>query len=1047
MTGLFDKLFLQTVFARLMLVFILLAGTGAAMTMIIENNPDLEIPQMVVTIEWPGASSSQIEKEIINKAEKKIKGIKGLKKYASGSFNSFGIITVEFNADMDIPVARQRLKARLDEARSEFPDAAKAPKIEEVSVSDIPIVSFMLHGALDNETMATVSEHVKRKLENLKGVKKIELAGETKKVVHIRMISDRLRALAISPITVRDRLQAANIDAPWGKFEGDHQEYQINLNERFADIERLKKLPIVKLSDNRTVLLKEIADVYLGTQRLKSLSAYSVDGQPFENGVNVSVFKRPGADALLWIETAKQEMEKISQSSVWPQALNYSVSSDESEQIDQAFGDMFSNMWQAMVLVFIVLFVIMTWREALIAGMAIPLTFLASLILLAATGYTLNSIVLIGMVMALGMLVDVFILVMDGMNDSLNNKKMSMSDAIRNTVKSYALPAFAGQLTTILAMAPLMAIGGLDGKFIRQIPMAVVYCLIFSFIIAFIISVPLSRYLLKEKTDNSKADSGFFDRLMQASSQRVHSWILTGPLASKRRSGVYVGITVVAFIGSMILAGFLQSEMYPKADGRNLGITLELHPNTELQESRRIAEKVGDYLRQQPYFSDITMLVGAQSPFARTSLSDNLLPEESEHLVGFSVRFTPKDERQKLAYQYLPEISNGIHQSLKNEPGWNLILTPQVGGSNAQDPVQIEITGPDVKQLQTLAQQIKQKLEQIPGTTDARDNIGALRNEVEIFYDHDALNYFGLSEDDVSDQVRLALENDEIGKFKRDGILEDYPIHLGTEWPSRNKHVGGPTTDEEFMLMKVLNSEGQDISLSLLTRYRVEQKPVTLIHSQGMRAVTISAKTQDRTVAEILADIQPQLDTLVGGYGDQYQYRFRGEAESSEEAYGNIGSVFILAMFLVFAVLTLLFNSFRQPLIILVTIPFAMIGVFGGFFLFGMNMSFPAMIGIVSLVGIVVNNAIVMVEYINQQTKLGMSAVMAAAAGTRDRFRPIISTSLTTTLGLIPLAMSDPQWYPLCMAIVFGLTSSTVITLVIIPCIYHLLAPAQKEQV
>jgi len=1046
MTSLFNKIFLQTTFSRLLLLFILLAGLGAASIMVKENNPDLEIPQMVISVEWDGASPGQIEKEVINKVEQKVKAIKGLKNYSSGSFNSFGVVTVEFDADESLAVARQRLNTQLSEAAAEFPQGVGSPKVEEVSVGGIPILGYMLSGDIDEETLTEVSEAVKKRLERLKGVKKVELAGDAKKSVQIRLYSERLHALGINPVLVQNRISQSNMDSSWGSFEVDQAKIDINLLGRFDDIERLKNLPIIKISDNRTVRLKEIGEVYIGLDKKISRSQFSSQGSQYVSGINMSVYKRSGVDTLLLIDLVEQEMARIKASSLWPGSMSLAKTSDESEQINQALNDMVGNMWQATVLVFLILLVILTWREAILAGLAIPLTFLASLILLFAFDFTINSIVLIGMVLALGMLVDVFILVMEGMNDSLNNLKLSMNEAIKRTVKSYALPAFAGQLTTILAMAPLLFVGGIDGKFIRQIPLAAVFCLVFSFIIAFLVVLPLSRYLLKTVKENSQPKVGLLDNTMRSGSEKLYQWIQAKPLSSKKQSKKYVGFTVLAFIGSLFLASTLPSEMYPKADGRNLGITIELNPNVTLEVSQRVADLAGEYLRQQDIFSDVTKLVGAQSPFSQPNLNDSLVPSESPHIVGFSVRFTPKSERDKLAFEYLPHIRQGLEQALRHEPGWNLLMLPETGGSSAQDPVQIELVGTNVIVLQSLANEIKAALAAIPGATDVRDNIGSLRQELTMNYDQEALNYFGLSEEDVNAQLRIALQSDEVGKFKREGVLEDYPIRLSTWWPSRENNLGGPTTWEELNLLNVINNEGNTISLSLLIDYNIEQNPITLIHSEGQRAVTISSKVNERSVFEILDELTPQLDSILTNYDSSYQYRYRGEAETSADTFGKMGLAFILSIFLVFAVLTLLFNSFSQPIIILATIPFALIGVFVGFVVLGINMSFPAMIGIVSLVGIVVNNAIVMVEYINQKSREGLSEIQAAAAGALDRFRPIITTSLTTALGLIPLAVSDPMWYPLCMAIIFGLLSSTVITLVIIPCFYRLLAPAVPQE-
>jgi multidrug efflux pump subunit AcrB len=279
------------------------------------------------------------------------------------------------------------------------------------------------------------------------------------------------------------------------------------------------------------------------------------------------------------------------------------------------------------------------------------------------------------------------------------------------------------------------------------------------------------------------------------------------------------------------------------------------------------------------------------------------------------------------------------------------------------------------------------------------------------------------------------------------GTQDNLDILLGMAWPSRQGEIGGPKAWEELFQINIFNREGQSLPVYDLLEGHLDQAPLSITHKNGRRSVTVMAKTAGRTAGEILKDFLPELDNMQQTWPGGYGYNIAGEAEEMEEAFGSAGQALMVAFVLVFSILALLFDSFRQPVIIMFSVPFAMIGVFGGFFLAWIPMSFSAFIGIIALAGIAVNDAIVLIETMNNHRRNGLPVKEAAARGAGDRLRPILSTTITTTVGLTPLALSDPGWMPLCVAIIFGLTASTLICLFVIPCLYLLLTPAQEVSI
>ncbi len=1040
--------FLRPVFAILLTLLLVAVGLGAYMMLVKESLPDLEIPQATVTAFWAGADPETMEQEVTEPIEREISGVRGLKSFSSASYDSSTVITVEFDANADLDQSMQRLRAAVDDARGDLPREVESPNVEQVAVDDRPILSVVLYGDVDGAILAEAAEDLEDRLENVAGVNEVGLGGKREEVVRVRLIPSRLVALGLSPVAVRDAIQAANLDMPWGQIEGAQSGARLRLYGRFRDVEDLRTLPVARLDGGggRTVLLGEVAEVYRGLARETSRAFFSRDGAPFRPSIEVSITKVPGADTVEVVRRARAALAEAAESRDWPHGLAYEITADQSEQIWDSLINVLNNGWQAVLCVFAVLLVMLSWREGLIAGLAIPLTFLGALGAIWALGYTLNELVIIGMVLALGLVVDVFILMMEGLHEGIFVQRLSFDRAALQTVRRYALPAAAGTATTILALLPLMAIGGLAGKFIRVMPVTTIACLVVAFVVALLIAVPLSRFVIG-RVAREDAPIGRVDRIATALSDGLRGWSLRTTL-HRRRTALLWSIGAFALF-ALAIAAFTQvpTILYPKSDGRNLGVTVELPSDTPLDTSERVAERVGAVLRDKPYLESVVELVGKTSPMTQTSIADALTPSTGDYLLGFSARFVPREAREAPAYAYVDALRDEIEAAVdRMHGGASVLLVPETGQPSNEDPIQVEITGTDVDRLRTISQALQAALRAIPGATDVRDNLGPVQTEIRFVPRREALDFYGISQQDLASQVRIAMSEDEIGTFPISGPDEDLEIRLGTAWPSRGGEPGGPTRIDELATIKVFDREGNTVPGLAVLETRTGSAPVAITHKGGERAVQVSAKTSGRPAGEIVAELTPVLERMSADWPTGYAFSLGGEVEEAAETFASAGLMLVVAVLLVFALLVLLFGSFVQPAIILLTIPLGLIGTFGGFFLAGIPFSFFAMVGVIALVGIVVNNAIVMIDTMNDYLARGSSVAEAAAHGAADRLRPIVSTSLTTVLGLIPLAIGNPMWRPLCYAIIFGLIAATVMSLVIVPCLYLLLTRAKQHR-
>ena len=971
--------FIRPIFAILLTFMLVASGIMAYQSIVKEAAPDLAIPQATISTEWPGADPETIEKQITSPIEKKIKSMKGLKRLRSASFNSFSIIAVEFRASADLGQSMQILREKVRDAEPELPRQAKKSKIEQVSVDDTPMLTIALFGQVDPVILGNAAQYLKERLERVPGVKKVDLGGRRKEVVQVQLDPRRLVALGISPTSVRDKIQSANLDMPWDRIENDDIGATIRLYGRFRNIADLAGLPVTRMPGGRVVRLDEIGDIHRDLERKKSQAAMSWRGAPFLPSIDISVMKVPGEDTIKAISRIEAVLKQAFAGPQMPYGVEYRITSNQSHFIWDKLRDVFNNGWQAMLCVFVVLFFLLSWREALVAGLSIPVTFLGALSIISLMGYSLNEMVIIGMVIALGLLVDVFILMMEGMHEGIFLDNLPFGRAAVQTVKTYALPAFAGQATTILAMVPLFGIGGIDGKFIRIIPVTAICCLVLSFIIALLVDIPLSRAVFSKVKKTGRKSR--IDRLTETASGKLSAWSLRVTVRNRWTALLCTGITVALLILSLMGVGLLPSLLYPKADGRNLGITVEMAPGTTLEVSQNVARDLGEILRSQPYLESVVKFVGQKSPLSRNSIGESLMPFKDSAYVGFSCIFTPIETRDKMAFQYLENLREKLEKALHSYPGSTLVLTPETGGSTTEDPIQVQITGDDMENLRHISLDVQNALRQIPGASDVRDNLGPSRLDVKLLPNREALDFYGIDHEDLAYQMRFAMTNDEISKFPLSGTEDDLEIRMGMAWPSRKGLPGGPTRVEELSLIRPFRPNGQTVSLFAVMTPVIGEAPLSITHQNGRRAVTVLSKTEGRTVSEILSDLEPTLKNLKAEWPAGYDYHFGGEAESSAETYGSAGKMFFVAIFLVFALLALQFGSFIQPFIIMLSLPFAMIGTFGGFFLAWIPFSFPAMIGIISLVGIVVNDAIVMIETMNRHLRSGLSVREAAARG------------------------------------------------------------------
>ena len=505
---------------------------------------------------------------------------------------------------------------------------------------------------------------------------------------------------------------------------------QVRFYGRPRTLDDLNRVPVARLDDNRVVRLAEVADVYQGLEREESRAFVSLQGEEFTPTITLEVVKVSGSDTIQVVEDALAAMEAAKQDpGIWPFGMEYQVLTNDADTIRSDLFDLGSNVLQASVCVFAILLVALTWREALIAGLAIPVTFAGAIFVLWLGGYTLNTMVMIGMILALGLLVDVFILMLEGMHDGIFVKGLSFQDAAITTVQTYAGSAFAGQLTTILAMAPLMAISGTMGKFTRLIPISAITCLVLSYTLALLAVVPLSKFLLGSAQG---AQQTFVDRLTEKASTQFTDWSLKYTVPNRHVARLWTLAAIGLFVLATVLFTTLPFSLFPQQEGTKLSVNVELPPAATLEVSQAVADRVGEFLRTYTdtddtlVFENITKLVGQRSGLVSSS---ELKPESADYFVGLSAVMVPRSQRQADSFVYVPDLRAALEtEILRDYPGAILALQYE-RAADSEDAIQVELFGEDMQTLRQISVQTQELLRNLPGTLDVRDDLGNLRTD------------------------------------------------------------------------------------------------------------------------------------------------------------------------------------------------------------------------------------------------------------------------------------------------------------------------------
>lgn len=1018
-----------SVYILILMIFVI--GILSYQNMPREASPDIQIPMLIVTVPFPGASPEDVESLITNKVETEFQNLEYLKEIKSTSSEGATSITLEFTADFDVDDARIKVREALDDVKPDLPDDAEEPIITEINLSEQPLLYVNLVGNAGLSKLKDIAEDLKDDIEGIQGILEVRRTGGLEREVRIYVNPEKLRNYKLDINQVSNAISNENTNLPGGTITIGPTKYLIRVPAEFEHPREINDA-VLTTHNNVPVLVKDVAQVVYGFKEVTSRSR--LNGV---ESVSLAVVKRSGENLLSIRQSIFDLVDKYEEQ--YQGRVGFSISNDAGKWVIRFNQDLENNIATGFILVLVVLLLVMGFRNALFVAAAIPLSFLISIFVLDRMGLTLNMMVLFSLILALGMMVDNAVVVVENIYRHMQAGKPRL-EAAKVGIQEVAVPIVTSTLTTLCAFAPLLYMPDIVGEFMSFIPKTLIVALSASLVVGLVINPVLCSTLMKAKSKQVHSEDEL-ELLQQSRALRIYQAVLSFHL---RNRGLTLIITVACFIGIMATWASVTLpnrgvEFFPPTEPSDAFINLRAPNGSTLEVSDRYVREVENIL--SPYDSSLDNRianVGMRAGFGGADESG-----ASSYLSHVVLAFPDWEHWDMRPSKVIEEV----RKKLNDLTGVEIDISEAQAGPPTGPPVNIEIAGDDFKVMDSIADQIKARIKDHPNLVNLTDDFDQGRPEIQIIIDREKSARLGLRAMDIAMTVRTAINGREVSKF-RDG-LDEYDIIVQLDESFRS-------SERDLESLFVVTPTGQTVPMSELATIVSGPSYGSIRHVDSERVLTISGDAEGLPGPELLKQIQARLEGLTLPKG--YSIRYTGENKDLQKSQAFLMQSFLMAIFLIFLVLVTQFNSVMVPFIILSSVLLSLMGVFLGLII--QDLPFSVLMGgmgTVSLAGIVVNNAIVMIDFIRQLRERGLPRDEAVLMAALVRLRPVMLTAITTVLGLMPVAIgmdinfyrgwnfavfgseSGTFWKPMAYAIIYGLSVATILTLVVVPVLYSAL--------
>ncbi|HNR05049.1 MAG TPA: efflux RND transporter permease subunit [Bacillota bacterium] len=1005
--------------AILMCVLMVLVLGGVSFSRLpIDLMPEMDFPISIVLTSYSGVGPQEIENIITRNIESAVATVNNIKTIQSQSSEGQSIVIAEFNSGTDMNFATLQMREKIDMVKGMLPDGVEAPMIIKMDPGMIPAAVLGVSGG-ENEAELTrfVEDKIKAKIESIDGVASVAVTGGTTKEIKVNLDSQKLSGYGLSFSQISGALRSENLNQPGGTVEYGDKSLLVRSTGEFQSLDQIRNIPIT-LPTGAVVYLRDMAEVKEG---YKSVDTYNrMNG---ESSIGLTVQKQTDSNTVKVVNLIKKEINNILKE--YPD-VKVEMVFDQGEYVEQSIANVAKNAVVGAILAIIILFVFLkNIRTTMIIGTSIPISIIATFVMIYFSGITLNLVSLGGLALGVGMLVDNAIVVLENIYRYRNEGHSRVEAAMLGT-QEVGSAVLASTLTTVVVFLPIVFTGGIAAEIFKQMALAVTFSLIASLLVALTLIPMLSSKFLKmvkyHEASRSERLNKVFDKWEDTLSavDNFYRSILSWALAHRRKTV----ITVLAiFAGSLLLIPFVGTEFFPNMDMGQFTVGIELPQGSLLKNTNEVAEQVEGMLNSLPEIQKVFTTVGSSG-------SGMDLSGGASNTASLNITLKPLSERKRSTAEVVEEMRNKVRLIPGADIEINEVSTSAMGVSGGT-AVSVKICGPDLDKLSEIAADAEELIKKVEGVRQANTSISEGRPEAQIYVNRDKASYYGLGTAQVSAAIRTAVEGSVATTYKVDG--DEIDVRVGFPEETGEKY-------SQLIDTKILSPLGVEVPLTEIADIKMEKGPISITREGQERYVTVSSDVFGRSTGDVNKDISERLDEMLLPPG--YSIKYGGEAEQIADAFSSLTLALLLAIVLVYMVMAAQFESLLHPFTIMFSLPLAFTGSVLGLVLTGRALSVPAFIGVIMLAGIVVNNAIVLVDYINTLRGRGMDRLEAILKAGPTRLRPILMTTLTTILGLIPLALGIGEGAeaqaPMATVVIGGLTTSTVLTLVIIPVIYTL---------
>jgi len=996
------------VLVNLLMLAILVVGVMSASKLPLELFPSIKLELVSVTTVFPGASAEDVEKLVTIPIEDEINDISGIKVIRSTSSEGLSSILAEIETGEDTQKLAQDIRSEVAKIQDQLPEDAEEPITEEFD-ANFPLISVAIAGDVSKETLRAYSLRFEDQVKLVPGVDNVVTSGLGDPVFWVYVDPEKLRQYEVTLEQIASVIDQKNLDLPGGAIEQGDSEFLVRVTGRVEAVKDLLYIPVKRNPDGRHILLKDIATIEQGEQKTRTKAR--VNGLP---AINFWINKQKGADSIETVKKIEEIVENFKKTK--PENIEIYVTNDSSYWVQERFNTMVSSGTIGLIIVLIILALFLDFRSAFLAAIGLPVAFFGAFILMQFSGVTLNILSMFGLILVLGIIVDDAIIVAENIQRYLQLGYSPIDSAIKGT-KEVALPVVATILTNIASFLPLLLATGLIGKFMSVIPTVAIYALLVSLIEALFILPSHCADFLKPRPKNKPARKWVY---------KMRFYYLKALVFTIKNRYVTVITFVLMLALTMVIFVKIPRILFYSQDIAQFFVRVENPTWSNIDNTEEAVIEVDNVVRKvvpDHVLKDTVAMIGMDI--------SNDQSEFGDHLSTLIVEYEDFDKRKENGLELMEEVRQSVQSQVVGPVKIDFVSNegPPVG-----KPVDFRIQGAEFDTLKMLSKEISTYLETIPGVYQASDNLIWGKPEIRINVDESRAAIYGLDTRTIARAIRAAVEGLTVSQTRLG--TEEADIIVKYQLPSGN-------------LMSLLESyqiptpEGGWVPLSNVVSMSTEPSMLNISRYDLERSVRITAEINEQatTATEVNSKIEEYMDEKLIEYPG-YSYNFGGEEEQTRESLESIQNSAIIAILLIYIILATMLKSYTQPVIIMAVLPFAIIGVMVGVLLRGEPLTLPALIGVVALLGIVVNDSLVLMTFINSRFKK-MNRVLAVALSAKHRFRPIILTTVTTFGGLATLMIKfrgeAAFLAPMAVALGFGLVFATFITLILIPCLYLML--------